>query len=187
MDKVKILFGIDLQNDFIDGVLGTKEAQDIFSNVMNKIENWDGDILFTKDTHYLDSYLKTIEGKHLPVPHCIYKTNGWDFPDELKSYISKNKISKHNIVSKITFASTVLPRIICEMLSGRLATGADLEFHLIGLCTDICVISNALYLKAEFPFAEVYVDASCCAGTTPEKHNAALDVMESCQINIINR
>lgn len=187
MDKVKILFCIDFQNDFIDGALGTKEAQAIYPNVMDKIKNWDGEIFFTKDTHYADSYLKTVEGQHLPVPHCIYKTNGWNLPEELKAYICEKKISKERITTKSTFTSTVLPLKVCEMLAGKLTNGKSLEFHLIGLCTDICVISNALYLKTEFPSAEIYVDASCCAGTTPEKHNAALDVMESCQINILNR
>ena len=163
----RTLIVVDMQNDFIDGSLGTKEAQAIVGNVKKKIEQYraNGDeIIFTRDTHQAD-YLQTPEGKELPVEHCIEGTHGWeiaegiDIPDCLH-------------IDKPTFGWTKWNQYNFETM------------ELVGLCTDICVVSNALILKAYFPEAEISVDASCCAGVTPESHEAALTTMKMCQIQI---
>ncbi len=176
----KKLIVVDLQNDFVDGSLGTKEAQAIIPNVKKKIEHYkkliDGQILFTRDTHY-DDYLFTNEGKHLPIEHCKYNTHGWQIKDDLDcfAYDCGGGVCS---LDKETFG----------LLDWRFPIWEDEDIdriELVGLCTDICVISNALILKATYPEANIVVDASCCAGTTPENHKAALTVMKSCQINVI--
>lgn len=171
---MKILVVIDMQNDFIDGSLGTKEAVGIVENVKRKIQEYKSEenvVIFTRDTHTSD-YLNTQEGKNLPVEHCIIGTYGWE--------ISKDLPVEHcMIINKPTFGSTKLTYYIGEI--------GNLEgIELIGLCTDICVISNAMILKATYPEIPISVDASCCAGVTPESHKNALDAMKMCQINIIN-
>lgn len=172
----KFLIVVDMQKDFIDGTLGTKEAQDIVKNAVNKIKSSDAEILATFDTHF-ENYLESAEGKKLPVAHCIKGTEGWALNSKIADALSKKE---YTAVEKITFGSVDLPSIISDM-----AQGEDFEVELIGLCTDICVVSNALLLKAHFPEKEIYVDSSCCAGVTPETHRAALDTMRMCQINII--
>lgn len=165
----KTLIVIDMQNDFIDGALGTKEAQAIVPNVKKKIEEYKArgdEIIFTRDTHQND-YLKTNEGKHLPVEHCINGTYGWIIADAV-SY------PEYRHINKRTFGYTLWDY-----------EGEFEEIELIGLCTDICVVSNALILKATFPEINITVDASCCAGVTPESHKAALTTMKMCQINVI--
>lgn len=165
----KTLIVIDMQNDFIDGSLGTKEAQAIVSNVKKKIEEYKsrGDqIIFTRDTHF-ENYLETNEGKHLPVQHCVYETSGWEISKELDT---DNAI----LVNKKTFG-----------YRGWYEFGFNEDVELVGLCTDICVVSNALILKAMYPEINISVDASCCAGVTPESHKAALTTMKMCQINVI--
>lgn len=196
-DTKKILVVVDMQNDFIDGTLGTPEAQAIVPNVVKKIDDADEDtlILFTKDTHYED-YLDTQEGKKLPVEHCIYKTNGWCINKAVRSawigkegtfIVDKHPIVKeNNTIEKITFGARWLYKIIKEITEVT-GYGEELEIELIGLCTDICVISNAMLLKAHFPEAKISIDASCCAGVTPESHENALKAMEMCQIEVINR
>lgn len=167
----KTLIVIDMQNDFIDGSLGTKEAQAIVPNVKKKIlEYWDrgNRILFTRDTHDAD-YLNTPEGKMLPVEHCIRGSHGWEIAEGLET-------EGADYIDKPTFGWTHWEE--------QALSDADV-IELVGLCTDICVVSNALILKAMFPGAEITVDADCCAGVTPEKHTAALEVMKSCQINVI--
>lgn len=167
---MKALIVIDMQNDFIDGALGTKEAVAIVPRVKQKIEEYQkrGDrIIFTRDTHEF-GYLETHEGKNLPIPHCIKGTNGWEIVDGLYN-------PGYLYVNKYTFG---WPHWY-TMLS-------DPEIEIVGLCTDICVISNALILRSLYPESDITVDASCCAGTTPENHRAALSVMKSCQINVIN-
>ena len=165
----KTLIVIDMQNDFIDGSLGTKEAQAIVPNVKKKIEEYKArgdEIIFTRDTHF-DNYLETNEGKHLPVEHCIRNTHGWQISDNLGNCVG------YDVIDKITFG-----------YDGW--NGFDFEeVELVGLCTDICVVSNALILKAQFPEINITVDASCCAGVTPESHQAALTTMKMCQINVI--
>lgn len=168
----KLLLVIDMQNDFIDGALGTKEAVAIVPYVKEVIENFDGKILFTRDTHF-ENYMDTQEGHNLPVPHCIKGTEGWEICPELKALCTEEPIDK------ITFGSKELPDIVKEM--------SDLEsITLIGLCTDICVISNAMILKAFYPETPIIIDAKACAGVTPESHQTALNAMKMCQIQIIN-
>lgn len=169
---MRILLVIDMQNDFIDGALGTKEAQAIVGNVKAKIEEYrkNGDtVIFTRDTHGED-YMTTQEGKNLPVPHCIKGTEGWEISPLLETGDSL-------IIDKPTFGSKELS----EYLSG--VEGLS-EVELIGLCTDICVISNAMLIKAFMPEVKVSVDGSCCAGVTPESHSNALGSMKMCQIEI---
>ena len=160
----KLLVVVDMQNDFIDGALGTKEAVAIVPNVKAKIENFEGTVLFTRDTHFED-YMETQEGKNLPIPHCIKGTKGWEIADGL--YVEGSKI-----IDKPNFG---WPHWNEEKLE---------KVELVGLCTDICVVSNALIIKAMFPDAEVKVDSSCCAGVTPESHDAALKTMQMCQVEI---
>lgn len=171
----KFLIAVDLQNDFVDGALGTKEAVSIIEPAVQKIKNFDGGIFVTYDTHYAD-YLSTLEGKKLPVEHCIKGTKGWELNPKVAAALSGKKYTE---VIKNTFGSKDLPDII-----KREANGEEFSVELIGLCTDICVVSNALYLKANFPECEISVDSTCCAGVTPETHSAALDTMRCCQIDI---
>ena len=169
---MKILVVIDMQNDFIDGALGTKEAQSIVGNVKEKIAEYRASgypVIFTRDTHSHD-YMNTQEGRNLPVPHCIEGTHGWEISDELDTKDSM-------IINKPTFGSTELGEYLASL--------EDItEIELVGLCTDICVISNALLIKAKLPEIPVSVDSLCCAGVTPESHDNALSSMKMCQINI---
>ncbi len=171
-----ILIVVDIQNDFVDGALGTKEAQGIIKNASNKIKDFNGKIFVTLDTHY-DNYMETAEGKNLPVPHCIKGTKGHELNPEIKKALEGKD---YTVVEKITFGSKELPSIIEKEV------GNEFSAQLLGLCTDICVVSNALLLKACFPENEISVDAACCAGVTPETHNAALNTMGCCQIKIVN-
>ena len=174
----KILVVIDMQNDFIDGALGTPEAVAIVENVKAKILSYPKENVFaTRDTHH-QYYMDTQEGRNLPVPHCIRGTDGWQIRPEIAELI----FSDH-IVDKPTFGSTQLAKLM-EILERREEDGIEIE--LVGLCTDICVVSNALLLKASMPETPISCDASCCAGVTPAKHEAALETMRSCQIQIIN-
>ena len=171
-----ILVVVDIQNDFVDGALGSPEAVAIVDNAAEKIKNFDGDIFVTFDTHF-ENYMETLEGKKLPVPHCIKGTYGWQLNSKIADAL---KDKKYKTVEKLTFGSVDLPKLIKD------AIGDDItEITLIGLCTDICVVSNALLLKANFLDSEIFVDASCCAGVTPDTHNAALQTMKCCQINVI--
>lgn len=178
---MKILVVVDMQNDFITGSLGTPEAQAIVPNVKRKIEEAvkNGDIIvYTRDTHF-ENYLDTKEGKKLPVEHCIINTEGWNIADGL-CVCGENM----TVIDKYTFGSYELTDIIDN---DRWIYGIDKidEIELVGLCTDICVVSNALLLKAAFyESMEISVDANCCAGVTPESHEAALKTMEMCQINV---
>lgn len=169
----KFLIVVDMQKDFVDGALGTKEAVAIVPNVVKKIEDFDGEIFATLDTHF-DNYMETSEGKNLPVPHCIKNTDGWLLDKEVKAALDKKGFTA---VEKNTFGSTDLPALIKDR-----AGEEELSIELIGLCTDICVVSNALILKANFPEADIKIDPECCAGVTPEAHIAAVKTMASCQI-----
>ncbi len=171
----KILIVVDMQNDFVDGALGTQEAVEIVGNVVSKIAGFDGRILATLDTHHSD-YLNTAEGKKLPVPHCIGGTQGWLLNGKVLYALSEKD---YKTIEKPTFGSTQL----VEELR-RIREQEEIEVELIGLCTDICVVSNALLLKAHFPEMRISVDASCCAGVTPGTHQAALETMKMCQIDI---
>ncbi len=169
------LIVVDMQKDFVDGALGTKEAEAIVDGVVNKINNFDGEIIVTYDTHFED-YMETSEGRNLPVPHCIKDTDGWQLNDKVSKALEGRE---YTAVEKITFGSVDLPDFIEEKTDGE-----NFSAELVGLCTDICVVSNALVLKANFPEADISVDSSCCAGVTPESHNAALTTMKMCQIKI---
>ena len=169
-----ILVVVDMQNDFIDGALGTKEAVTIVPKVEEKIRNFKGTVLFTRDTHET-WYLDTQEGKKLPVPHCIRDTEGWQIRREL------DDLRKTEPIDKETFGST-------DLAADLVVMNIDDErgsITFVGLCTDICVISNALLAKAALPEVPITVDASCCAGVTPESHENALKAMEMCQIDIV--
>ena len=168
---MKTLIVIDMQNDFIDGALGTPEAQAIVPNVKKKIEEYDARedaIIFTRDTHF-DSYLSTNEGKNLPVKHCIVDTHGWKIADGLEVPCAR-------YIDKPTFGWTGW---------GRLEFEDGDEIEIVGLVADICVISNALILKALFPECKIIVDSKCTAGTTNENYQSALNIMRSCQIEVI--
>lgn len=173
--KTKVLVVVDMQNDFITGSLGTSEAVSIVPQVVEKIRTWSGELYLTQDTHKAN-YLTTQEGKFLPVEHCIMLTDGWKI---------------HPDIAKVcgpipTFIKTTFGCLSLVTTISELAEVQEIEeIQLVGLCTDICVVSNALLLKAYFPETLITVDASCCAGVTPEKHNAALVTMKSCQINVI--
>ena len=165
---MKTLIVVDMQNDFIDGALGTKEAVGIVENVKKKIQTAKAEgveIIFTRDTHGTD-YLNTSEGKNLPVEHCIQGTKGWEIAEGLE-------VEGCTYIDKPTFGWIHWGERTFE------------EIELVGLCTDICVVSNALILKAQFPEVPVTVDASCCAGVTPATHKAALETMKMCQIRVI--
>ena len=172
----KILVVVDMQKDFVDGTLGSQEAQEIVDNAVRKIEAFDGEIYVTYDTHFED-YMETNEGKNLPVVHCVRDTDGWKLNEKVQAALDKKET--YTEIEKNTFGSIDLPFIL-----GEENDMDNAEIELIGLCTDICVVSNALILKANFPEVSISVDASCCAGVTPEKHNAALETMRSCQINV---
>ncbi|MBQ4474041.1 MAG: cysteine hydrolase [Lachnospiraceae bacterium] len=172
----KILLVIDMQNDFIDGSLGTAEAQAIVENVTAKMKTYPTeDIYATRDTHGKD-YLDTQEGKFLPVEHCIKGTDGWQIREEIAELLDPE-----HIVNKRTFGSRKLMKIMRQIAEEE---GGEVSFEIVGLCTDICVVSNALMLKAALREAPISVDPACCAGVTPAKHVAALETMRSCQIQI---
>ncbi len=171
----KLLVVIDMQKDFIDGALGTKEAEAIVPNVIEKIRSYDrNDVYATMDTHK-ENYLSTQEGQYLPVVHCVRETEGWLLHPEIEPLLDPKKIYE-----KPTFGSTHL-----SIDLRALAKKEEIGIELVGLCTDICVVSNALLLKAMMPEIPISVDPSCCAGVTPEKHEAALETMRSCQIRIL--
>ena len=181
---MKVLVVIDMQNDFVYGPLGSPEAKAIVSKVVEKVRDYkknEARVIFTQDTHY-DDYLNTREGKFLPVEHCIKGTEGWRV---IPALFEENK--PIFVFNKFTFGSTDLANFIQEMYYDCYETEEQVtEVELVGVCTDICVASNALLLKAYCPELKIIVDASCCAGVTPEKHKAALEVMRSCQIEVIN-
>lgn len=194
----KVLVVVDMQNDFIDGVLGTPEAQAIVPNVVKKIREYceaDNLVLFTKDTHY-DNYLDTQEGKNLPVPHCIINTNGWCINKSVRSewlnsphieieLMEDGLVEENNTIFKSAFGSVLLGEILEKLITLDVSDEID-EIEFCGVCTDICVISNVMITKSFLPDIKITVDADCCAGVTPESHRNALEAMKACQVNIIN-
>ena len=170
---MKILVVVDMQNDFIDGALGSAQAQGIVENVKNKIEHFDGKIIFTQDTHS-DDYLDTQEGKNLPVKHCIKDTNGHKINASLNT-------KDCEIIEKPSFGSPVLIQRLLDIDKDEKIE----QIVFVGLCTDICVISNAMTVKTFLPEVRITVDSSCCAGVSEKSHNTALDAMRACQIEII--
>lgn len=167
---MKYLIVVDMQNDFISGALGSELAEKIVPCVVDKVKKFNGKVIFTRDTHFED-YMQTQEGRKLPVEHCIKDTCGWQICDELKPYVNY-------VVDKVTFGSVDLPEIIKSF------DAEPQEIELCGLCTDICVISNAMILKSTFPETKIIVDGKCCAGVSMESHNTALDAMRAVQIEI---
>lgn len=171
----KILIVVDMQNDFIDGALGTPEAQSIVDDVVTEIGKYaEADVIATRDTHP-GHYMETQEGRNLPVPHCIQGTPGWEIAPKVAAALGGAEV-----IDKPTFGSKTLAEKLAAM-----AEQEELEITLIGLCTDICVVSNALLIKAYLPETQVNVIASCCAGVTPESHEAALKTMAMCQIKVL--
>ncbi len=171
----RFLIVVDMQKDFVDGALGTPEAVRIVPNVVERIKGFDGEIIVTYDTHF-ENYMETSEGKNLPVPHCIKGTDGWRLDSNVQNALKGREYTE---VEKPTFGSVNLPDIIKQK-----AMGEDFSIELVGLCTDICVVSNALLLKANFPETDISVDSALCAGATVDSHNAALTTMKMCQIEV---
>ncbi len=169
-----VLIVIDMQKDFVDGSLGTKEALGISEKLTDYVKSFDGDIIFTRDTH-AENYMQTSEGKNLPVPHCIKGTPGHELYGDLKE-LSRSR----TVIDKPTFGS----RVLAQMLYDENSKEKIEKITLIGVCTDICVISNALCIKAFLPETKISVISNLCAGTTPENHAKALDVMRCCQISV---
>jgi len=169
---MKILVVIDMQNDFIDGALGTAEAVSIVPYVKETIKNFDGKVLFTRDTHF-ENYMTTQEGKNLPVPHCIKGTDGWQIRPELDA------LRKTEAIDKPSFGSKDLVDVLKKETEIESIT-------FVGLCTDICVISNVMVVKTFFPEIPIIVDAKACAGVTPESHRNALNAMKVCQVKVVN-
>ena len=167
----KILVVVDMQNDFISGVLGTPEAKSIVPKVKEFIDNYDGDIVYTQDTHYENNYLETQEGKNLPIKHCIKYTEGWEICKELEPFKSDD------ISYKASFGSPDLAERIADYMYDQV--------DIVGLCTDICVIVNAMTIKTFAKEAVINVHKNLCAGTTIENHEIALKAMSNCQINIV--
>ncbi|HBR05411.1 MAG TPA: amidase [Lachnospiraceae bacterium] len=172
---MKVLLVIDMQNDFIDGALGTKEAVAIVPNVIKKIKEFDGVVYATRDTHE-ENYLDTQEGKNLPVKHCVRGSEGWQIQKDIQALLKTEPIDKP------TFGSTKLGELLVKENEKEKIE----SITLVGLCTDICVISNAMIAKANLPEVPIYVDAACCAGVTPESHKRALAAMGPCQIHVLN-
>lgn len=173
-DIKDVLIIVDMQNDFIYGSLGSNEAQNIVDNVVKKIKQYNREshqIFATRDTHIDSNYLSSHEGRFLPVKHCIYDTHGWNIVDEVSNELQPKTI----ILNKSSFGRQYWEDFISPKQS----------IEIVGVCTDICVISNALILRSRFPESDIFVDSSCCAGTTPEMHEKALDVMKSCHIQVI--
>lgn len=176
---MKVLVVVDMQNDFVDGAIGTKEAEAIVDDVVKKVKSFDGEIIFTQDTHGED-YMETQEGKKLPVKHTQKGTHGWEIVEPLNKLVKENN---YKIVEKPNFGSPELAEGLYQLNEKEPIESIEL----IGICTDICVVSNAILIKAKLPEIPIIVDAKCCAGVTPEKHEAALDTLESCQVEVVNR
>ena len=169
----KVIVAIDMQNDFIDGSLGTKEAQAMLPRLVAKLaREREAALIFTQDTHDA-SYLETQEGKQLSVAHCIKPSQGWEIAPALAPYVARAAA----VIEKPAFGSLALPEAVRSL-------GPE-AIELTGLCTDICVIANAMILKAAFPEIPISVDASCCAGVTPDSHENALAAMKMCQVRIV--
>ena len=173
----RFLIVVDMQKDFVDGALGSPAAVAIVPRVVDKIVGFASEVIATYDTH-TEQYMDTNEGSHLPVPHCIRGTDGWQLDARVADALADRP---YHTIEKPTFGSTALPDLIREI-----AGDEDFTIELVGLCTDICVVSNALLLKANFPEHEIFVDAACCAGVSDETHQAALATMKCCQIQVTN-
>jgi nicotinamidase-related amidase len=176
MEEKKLLIVVDMQYDFIDGSLGTDEAKAIVPKVVEKIQKWDGHIIFTLDAHN-EHYLETNEGKHLPVKHCILGTDGQGLNYEVGEAILQKPDECATAYMKNIFA--------CRPMIWDVMEGTYTSIEIVGLCTDVCVLANAIMLRTFLPDIDITVDATCCAGTTVEKHKSAIDVLQSCAIDVI--
>lgn len=186
---MNVLVLVDLQNDFIDGSLGSPEAQAIIPRIVDKLNNIKDKsntlVLYTKDTHY-DDYLDTLEGSILPIKHCIENTPGWSINKDIERAVKSNRFlsySSDKIINSRVYKNTFGSDDLRDFFVKFADKIESVEF--CGLCTDVCVVSNALITRMVLPDTEITVDSSCCAGTTSDKHKAALEVMKSCQINVI--
>jgi nicotinamidase-related amidase len=173
----RLLIVVDMQNDFVDGALGTDEAKAIVPRVIDKVKNHKGTVIYTRDTHD-QGYISTQEGRNLPVTHCVESTLGWEIIDELKKLALENSSIVFN---KDTFGSKDLINHLVELEKSEPIE----EIQIVGLCTDICVISNALAIKTYLPEVPIVVDAKCCAGVSPESHEIAIKAMKTCQVSIL--
>ena len=178
---IRYLFVIDYQNDFVDGALGFPGAEKLDEKIAAKVRAYGkGHVLFTRDTHF-ENYMDTREGRFLPVPHCIRGSQGWALESDIAKECSRGMIS----FEKPTFGSTALMHHVCAAAGAKgCVNGKGMTIELCGVCTDICVVSNALLIKAALPETDLIVDHALCAGVTPDKHNAALETMRSCQIAV---
>ena len=176
MDKVLVI--IDMQNDFITGSLSNADAEKIVPNIVKLASEWCGRIIFTRDTHKAE-YLSTQEGKYLPVEHCIEGTDGWQIQEDIHRAALNNSNAEVSCVDKPAFGAGTL------LYNESMRVGEPSEVTFVGTCTDICVVSNALILKSLLTETPIKVIENCCAGLTREKHNSAIEVMGSCQINVI--
>lgn len=183
---MEILIVVDMQKDFITGCLGNESTRAVVEPVCDLITSFKNSnsgatqLIYTMDTHY-NNYMDTMEGKKLPVLHCIEGTEGWNLDTSVKSAIGSDGI----MVKKETFGAKALPEVINNILYVENKVDEPLKITLCGVCTDICVISNAMLLKANYPNAEIVINSKCCAGVTEERHNIALEAMKSCHIDII--
>lgn len=175
----KILIVVDMQNDFIDGALANEAAQAIVDKTARYVSRWEGRIIFTRDTHNAADYLETAEGKHLPIPHCIEGTPGWNINEKILDAAKKNKKATLSFLNKTTFGTGV------SLATTIMTNGFPEEIQICGTCTDICVVSNALALKSLLSEVPMKLLSSLCAGLTKEKHEAAIEVMKSCQIEVV--
>ncbi len=173
----KYLIVVDMQNDFITGVLGTPEARAIVPAVTEKIKNFDGTVIYTQDTHSV-KYLETQEGRKLPIEHCIQGTEGWQLEAGIKKLAEK---AGSQIFMKPGFGSLIMTAYMSKLNAEKLIDSIEI----VGLCTDICVLSAATLCKVAFPEVPIIVDSSCCAGVTPESHETALKAMKGIQIDVI--
>ena len=187
---MKVLVLVDLQCDFIDGSLGTAEAQAIIPNIVKKIDEYPNKgetlVLFTKDTHFDNDYMNTLEGQELPVKHCIENTKGWSTNREVKDVVRRNRFlscSKGDIINGRIYKNTFGSSVLSDFLRKNSDIIEEVEF--MGLVTDICLVTNVLMAREALPNTKIVVDSNCCAGTTVDKHLAALEVMKSCQIDVI--
>lgn len=196
MKKINVLIVVDMQNDFTYGALRNEEGIAIIPKVIDKIKKYiddpDGVIIFTQDTH-TEGYLETEEGRNLPVEHCMYNTEGWELVEPIKKlyndyHDNAGNVTKMAIIQKPTFGALALDYSFADLGIERTARAInqDITIELVGLCTDICVISNAVMAKTFLPDAHIVVDASCCAGVTPESHKTALEAMKAIHVEIIN-
>lgn len=187
---MKVLVLVDLQGDFIDGSLGTAVAQAIIPNIVKKIDEYPNKgetlVLFTKDTHFDNDYMNTLEGQELPVKHCIENTKGWSINREVKDVVRRNRFlscSKGDIINGRIYKNTFGSSVLSDFLRKNSDIIEEVEF--MGLVTDICLVTNVLMAREALPNTKIVVDSNCCAGTTVDKHLAALEVMKSCQIDVI--